>query len=396
MNTPVIETKPPRKKFDKAFKQRAVELWLTSGKAATEVAAELGFHAQRLSAWRKRFAPPTPGGGRGRRREAQRRTVGGRKPQFAARERLSAPATGHFKKNFGHPLRTPEQRFQRIDAMKTDQPIRALCAALEVSASGYYDWRKRQTQPGLRAQENTRLLQQITQIHEASRQTYGSPRIQAVLRAAGQAHGRHRIARLMRLQSLCGRAKGRFRVCTTDSNHDQPIAPNRLPQRPPPTASNQVWLGDITYIATDEGWLYLAGVLDLYSRRLTGWAMSEHIDTELILAAWGMARTQGQPPAGLVFHSDRGVQYASHHYRIALANAQALASMSRKGNCYDNAAMESFWSTLKHELVYRRHFKTRAEARLAIFDFIEVFYNRQRLHSSLGYRSPLDFEKQKN
>jgi transposase InsO family protein len=280
--------------------------------------------------------------------------------------------------------------------MKTEHPIRSLCEALEVSPSGYYDWLKRQAQPGPRAQENARLVQQIVQIHQDSRQTYGSPRIQVVLRKAGHTHGRHRIARLMRQQGLCGRAKGRFRVCTTDSHHDQPIAPNRLPDRPFPSAPNQVWVGDITYVATEEGWLYLAGILDLYSRRLAGWAMSEHIDTELTLAAWGMALTHRQPPSGLVFHSDRGVQYASQDYRHALQSAQAIASMSRKGNCYDNAAMESFWSTLKHELIYRRHFKTRAEARQAIFDFIEVFYNRRRLHSSLGYRSPIDFETQNN
>jgi transposase InsO family protein len=280
--------------------------------------------------------------------------------------------------------------------MKTEHPIRSLCEALEVSSSGYYDWSNRQAQPGPRAQENARLAQQIIQIHQDSRQTYGSPRLQKELSKAGCAHGRHRIARLMRQQGLCGRDKGRFRVCTTDSNHDQPIAPNRLPDLPAPSAPNQVWLGDITYVATDEGWLYLAGILDLYSRRLTGWAMSEHLDTKLILAAWGMSLTQRQPPAGLVFHSDRGVQYASHDYRHALQSAQAIASMSRKGNCYDNAAMESFWSTLKHELIYRRHFKTRAEARQAIFDFIEVFYNRRRLHSSLDYRSPIDFESQNN
>jgi transposase InsO family protein len=280
--------------------------------------------------------------------------------------------------------------------MKTDHPIRSLCEALEVSSSGYYDWCHRQGQPGPRAQENARLLQQIVQIHQDSRQTYGSPRIQVALKQAGHAHSRQRIARLMRQQGLCGRAKGRFRVCTTDSHHDQPIAPNRLPQLPPPNAPNQVWLGDITYVATEEGWLYLAGVLDLYSRRLTGWSMSEHIDTDLILAAWTMALTHGQPPAGLVFHSDRGVQYASRDYRHALEKAQAVASMSRKGNCYDNAAMESFWSTIKQELIYRRRFKTRAEARQAIFDFIEVFYNRRRLHSSLGYLSPIDFETQNN
>jgi putative transposase len=280
--------------------------------------------------------------------------------------------------------------------MKTDHPIRWLCAALEVSPSGYYDWSNRQAQPGPRAQDNARLLQQIVQIHQASRQTYGSPRIQVVLRRAGHAHGRHRIARLMRQQGLCGRDQGRFRVCTTDSHHDQPIAPNRLPKLPAPSAPNQIWVGDITYIPTDEGWLYLAGILDLYSRRLAGWAMSQHIDTELILAAWNMARTQSQPPPGLVFHSDRGVQYASHGYRLALQQAQSIASMSRKGNCYDNAAMESFWSTLKHELIYRRHFKTQAQARQAIFEFIESFYNRRRLHSALGYRSPVDFENQNN
>jgi len=280
--------------------------------------------------------------------------------------------------------------------MKSQHPIRSLCQALEVSTSGYYDWRHRQTQPGPRARENAQLLEQILRLHQDSRQTYGSPRIQVLLRRAGQAHGRNRIARLMRHQGLQGRAQGRFRVHTTDSRHDQPIAPNRLADLPAPSAPNQIWLGDITYIATEEGWLYLAGILDLYSRRLTGWAMSEHIDTELILAAWGMALTHRQPPAGLVFHSDRGVQYASHDYRQALENAQAIASMSRKGNCYDNATMESFWSTLKHELIYRRQFKTRDEARQAIFDFIEVFYNRRRLHSSLDYRSPLDFETQNN
>ncbi len=280
--------------------------------------------------------------------------------------------------------------------MKTDHPIRAFGEALEVSASGYYHASNRQNQPSPRAQENARLAQQITQAHKESRQTYGSPRIEKELNQAGHTYGRHRIARLMRRQGFCGRAQGRFRVRTTDSQHDQPIALNRLPDLPDPTTPNQIWLGDITYIATEEGWIYLAGVLDLYSRRLVGWAMSEHIDTKLILAAWGMAQTQRQPAPGLVFHSDRGVQYASQDYRQALQNAQALASMSRKGNCYDNAAMESFWSTLKQALVWRRHFQTRAEARQAIFDFIEVFYNRRRLHSSLGFCSPIDFENKNN
>jgi transposase InsO family protein len=280
--------------------------------------------------------------------------------------------------------------------MKTEHAIRPMCEAFEVSPSGYYDWLNRQTEPGPRAQENALLVTQIIQIHLESRQTYGSPRIQQELLKAGRAHGRNRIARLMRQEALCGRAKGRFKVCTTDSHHDQPIAPNRLPELPAPTIPNQIWVGDITYVDTGEGWLFLAGILDFYSRRLAGWAMSEHIDTELVLAAWSMAVTQRQPPAGLVFHSDRGCQYASQLYRQALQDSQAIASMSRKANCYDNATMEAFWSTLKQELIYRRKFKTRAEARLAIFDFIEVFYNRTRTHSSLGYLSPVDFENQNN
>jgi len=280
--------------------------------------------------------------------------------------------------------------------MKTEHPIRSMCEAFEVSTSGYYDWVNRATQPGPRAQENVLLVAQITQIHLASRQTYGSPRIQQALVKAGRSHSRNRIARLMRQQGLCGRAKGRFRVQTTDSNHDQPIAPNRLAQLPAPSAPNQIWVGDITYIHTEEGWLYLAGIMDFYSRRIVGWAMDQNNDTQLILAAWNMAQTQRQPPPELVFHSDRGCQYASADYRHALAQSQTLPSMSRKACCYDNAAMESFWSTLKLELVYRRGFKTRAEARLAIFDFIEAFYNRQRLHSSLNYLCPVDFENQNN
>ena len=212
------------------------------------------------------------------------------------------------------------------------------------------------------------------------------------LRKKGVRHGRNRIARLMRQEGLCGRQKGRYRVQTTDSNHDEPIAPNRLAQIPSATAPNQLWVGDITYIQTAEGWLYVAAVLDLYSRKVVGWAMSDHINTALILKALAMALLHRKPPAHLLFHSDRGVQYASGDYRSALAQAGVLASMSRKGNCYDNATMESFWSTLKLELVYRRLFLTRSQAQNEIFDYIESFYNRQRLHSALAYSSPVDFE----
>jgi transposase InsO family protein len=280
--------------------------------------------------------------------------------------------------------------------MKADHPLSALCRALEVSSSGYYDWKKRRGCPGPRAMENQTLAKEIQAIHVKSRQTYGSPRIMQELRKKGRRHGRGRIARIMRDEQLCGRQKRRFCVRTTDSNHDEPIAPNRLAQAPKATAANQAWVADITYIQTGEGWLYLAAILDLYSRKIVGWAMSEHIDTTLVLNALGMALLHRSPPASLLVHTDRGVQYASGDYRRALGRAGLVASMSRRGNCYDNATMESFWSTLKLEMVYRREFDTRAQARNEIFDYIETFYNRQRSHSALGYLSPVEFELQRN
>ena len=280
--------------------------------------------------------------------------------------------------------------------MKKDHPILKLCLHLEVSASGYYDWQRRLSRPGQRAMEDQVLAQEIGQIHARSRETYGAPRVEKELRQKGRCHGRNRVARIMKKQGLCGRQKGRYRVQTTDSNHDQPIAPNRLAQAPKATAPNQLWVADITYIETKEGWLYLAAILDLYSRKIVGWAMSERIDTALVLKALAMALLHRSPPANLLFHSDRGVQYASGEYRQALGNAGLIASMSRKGNCYDNAAMESFWSTLKLELIYRRCFDTRFQARTQIFDYIETFYNRQRSHSALGFHSPVDFELQNN
>lgn len=200
----------------------------------------------------------------------------------------------------------------------------------------------------------------------------------------------------MRQEGLCGRTKRRFRIVTTDSNHEDPIAPNRLAGLSVPKAPNQIWVADITYIPTAEGWLYLAGIMDLCSRRIVGWAMHQNIDAQLVLSAWNMALTQRQPPPELILHSDRGSQYASSDFRAALAATKTLASMSCKACCYDNAAMESFWSTLKLELIYRSEFQTHDQARRAIFDFVEAFYNRRRLHSSLNYLSPVDFENQNN
>jgi transposase InsO family protein len=280
--------------------------------------------------------------------------------------------------------------------MKHEHAILLLCELFAVSSSGYYDWQKRLLTPSRRAQENDELLQHIKSIHAQSRSTYGSPRVTARLRQVGRKHGRNRVARLMKEHGLCGRQQRRYRLHTTDSNHDQPIAPNLLAAAPKPTAPNQIWAADITYINTQEGWLYLAAILDLYSRKIVGWSIGPVIDTSLILAALHMALVGQRPPHNLLLHSDRGVQYASARYRAVLAHAGLLPSMSRKGNCYDNAFIESFWSTLKLELVYRRDFATHLQARTEIFDYIEIFYNRQRAHSALGCLSPFDFETKNN
>jgi putative transposase len=280
--------------------------------------------------------------------------------------------------------------------MKTEHSIEELCEIFAVSRSGYYDWHRRQSTPGPRAAENAELRIRVRTIYAQSRQTYGSPRVQKELASEGARHGRNRIARLMREEGLAGRQRRRYRVLTTESDHDQPVAPNRLAEAAPPSGPNQQWVGDITYIATGEGWLYLAAVMDLHSRKIVGWAMSERIDTTLVLLAWRMAMLHRGAPPKILFHSDRGVQYASAEFREALAQAGAVPSMSRLGNCYDNAAMESFWSTLKLELVYRRDFATRAQARRELFAYIEGFYNARRRHSFLGYVSPADYENRLN
>ena len=279
--------------------------------------------------------------------------------------------------------------------MTPEYAIADLCQALKVTRSGYHAWAARGLGP--RAQANAALLSLIEQAHVESRQTYGSPRVHRWLRQRGHACGRHRIARLMRHASLRSQSRRRFRpLSLTDSNHELPIAPNRLRELVLPLRRDAVWVADITYVNTAEGWLYVAAVVDRWTRRCVGWAMGESLATSLPLAALNMALEHRRPPTGLIHHSDRGVQYASESYRQRLAAAGVVPSMSRRGNCYDNALMESFWSSLKRELVHRVHFATRAAARTALFEWIEIFYNRERLHSALDYKSPVDFEHQLN
>jgi transposase InsO family protein len=280
-------------------------------------------------------------------------------------------------------------KFAFISAEKASAPVAVLCKVLGVSRSGFYAWEERR--PSSRAAQDEKLGVHIRAIHSASSGTYGSPRVHAELAEEGVAVSRKRVARLMSTLGLQSCRKRRFKA-TTDSNHKLPVAANVLDRRFEVDAPDVAWVTDITYVWTSEGWLYLAAILDLFSRRVVGFAMSERIDRALVLDALRLAAGRRTANVGLMHHSDRGSQYASGDYQDALDELGVVCSMSRKGNCWDNAVAESFFATLKTELVYTRRFATRAEARDAIFDFIEVFYNRRRRHSTLGYVSPVEFE----
>ncbi len=280
-------------------------------------------------------------------------------------------------------------RFAFILARVVAFPIALMCRVLGVSVSGFYAWRKRPMPE--RAKVDARLAVEVAASHKRSRGRYGSPRVHADLRAGGVRVGRKRVERLMREQGLQARRRRRFKK-TTDSAHGQPIAPNVLERDFETSAPNEVWVTDVTYVWTDEGWLYLAAIIDLFARRVVGWGASESNDTTLALVALSMASSRRKPPRGLVHHSDRGSPYASDEYRRALTKLGVVASMSRKGDCWDNAVAESFFATLKAELVDDADYATRAAAIASIGDYIESFYNRERRHSHLGYVSPVEYE----
>lgn len=280
-------------------------------------------------------------------------------------------------------------KFDFIRRHVDQYPVRLMCRVLGVSRSGYYAWLRRPE--SRRGREDRRLKVRIRTIFHESDKAYGSPRIHRELRRNGIRCGRKRVARLMQEESLRAKSRRKFKA-TTDSNHSHPVAPNLLSRQFEVSSPDTIWLGDITYIPTDEGWLYLAVLMDLASRRIVGWSMKDRISSELTIAALDMAVQQRQPKADLMHHSDRGSQYACEVYRRALETRGIKMSMSRRGNCYDNAPMESFFSSLKVELIRGRRFATRGEAQAAIFRYIEVFYNRRRLHSSLDYCSPAEYE----
>jgi transposase InsO family protein len=281
-------------------------------------------------------------------------------------------------------------KFRFIDEHRRRWPVSVICRVLKVTRGGFYLWKKRK--PSARQIRQQKLLAKIRIVQRENRELYGSPRVHRALLIDGEVVSRNTVAKLMRQARIRAKTRRRYVPRTTDSTHHQPIADNLLARDFAAPAPNQKWLADITYVPTDEGWLFLAGVLDCYSRKIVGWAMCDGMPTDLVSSALKMALLHRQPGQDLLHHSDRGVQYASEDYQQLLLNHGITVSMSGRGNCYDNAMMESFWATLKTELIHQQTYATRQQARQSIFEYIEVFYNRKRLHSGLGYQSPESFE----
>jgi putative transposase len=281
-------------------------------------------------------------------------------------------------------------RYAFIRDHRHEFPVELACEVLEVSRSGYYAWAARPAGP--RQVRRGEVLDQIRQVHRESRQTYGSPRVHRALRASGVRCCVNTVAKLMKAHAIRSKASRRFAVRATDSRHDRPVAENVLAREFYPERPDVAWTADITYVPTAEGWLYLAVVLDLFSRRVVGWATADHLRAELACDALRMALEHRRPRGELLHHSDRGAQYASDAYQGLLREHGIEPSMSRKGDCWDNAVTESFFSTTKRELTHHEAYATREEARQSLFEYIEVFYNRRRLHPTLGYRSPVEYE----
>ena len=281
-------------------------------------------------------------------------------------------------------------KFRFIDEHRRRWPVSVICRVLKVTRGGFYLWKKRK--PSARQIRQQKLLAKIRIVQRENRELYGSPRVHRALLIDGEVVSRNTVAKLMRQARIRAKTRRRYVPRTTDSTHHKPIADNLLARDFAAPAPNRKWLADITYVPTDEGWLFLAGVLDCYSRKIVGWAMCDGMPTDLVSSALKMALLHRQPGQDLLHHSDRGVQYASEDYQQLLLNHGITVSMSGRGNCYDNAMMESFWATLKTELIHQQTYATRQQARQSIFEYIEVFYNRKRLHSALGYQSPESFE----
>ena len=285
-------------------------------------------------------------------------------------------------------------KFSFIKESLSEFPVAAACDVLDISRSGYYAWRDRPA--SAQAKRRDELARKIMAVRQGRRRVYGSPRVHKALKDQRESVCQNTVAKVMKQRKMQVKPRKKFVPKTTDSNHGRPVAKNILDRQFTAEAPNRKWVADITYIPTDQGWLYLAGVMDLYSRKIVGWAMADHMKTELAAEAMKMAIVHRCPEKGLLHHSDQGVQFASEDYLHLLQSHNVECSMSNKGDCWDNACAESFWATLKTELVNDEHYATHEQARQSIFEYIEVFYNRQRLHSSLGYVSPETFEAARN
>ncbi|WP_202797564.1 IS3 family transposase [Alicyclobacillus acidocaldarius] len=376
-------------KYDNDFKLHAVQLALEGHKAASEIARDLGISVKSLYGWIAKYRedPETPFVGSGNLRPEAKAMRDLEWENRQLREENEIP-----KKSHAHLHQRPEVVYAWIHKHRSEFPVQKMCKVLGVSRSGYYAWRGRPE--SLRAKRRKRRIRRIHELFLQSRRLYGSPKITALLRRDGERIAQKTVARLMREHGLRSRTVRKYKA-TTDSKHRHPVHENVLNQRFVAERPGQVYMADITYIPTDEGWVYLASVEDLYSRKIVGWNAGARMSKELCIRALEQAHKHRQQRDGVVLHhSDRGSQYASHEYQNRLRAYGMTASMSRKGNCYDNACMESFHSVLKRELVYLERFRTRAEAIRRIFEYIEIWYNRQRIHGAVGYRTPDDVERQ--
>ncbi|WP_394836275.1 IS3 family transposase [Pendulispora rubella] len=378
--------KRKRRVFTPEFKADAVRLCKSGDRTIAQVANDLDLTETALRAWVKRAdaqAPKSATSNELTTPEREELAELRRKVKRLEMERENLKKSSNILREGEH------VKFAFIDVEKTFWPIQVLCFVLGVSRSGYYAWKARPKSKARTSDE--KLATQIEASHKRSRGTYGSPRVHRELRARGIRVARKRVERLMRQQGIAAKRKRRFRR-TTDSKHAHPVAANLLERRFDVDLPNTAWVTDVTYVWTLEGWLYLAAILDLYSRRVVGWATSETNDRELALQALRSAVNSRKPPTGLLHHSDRGSPYASADYRAGLERHGFVASMSRKGDCWDNAVAESFFATIKGELIDHENYVTRACAIASIADYIDNFYNPVRRHSSIGYVSPIEFE----
>ncbi|WP_369613403.1 IS3 family transposase [Marichromatium sp. PS1] len=377
--------KIPKRVYTLEFKEQAVKR-VQSGRSIASVAREMGLVEQTVRNWVRRSEAGKLESSAGKAVTPEEMELSRLRAEVAElREENTIPAKSDGVLREGCAV-----KYAWIDAHRGAHGLRRLCALLGVSASGYRAWQRGSQRQGLSDAQLTLLLQAI---HAETGGAYGSPRIVRALRARGLSASKARVERLMRAHGLRGRHRRRYRV-TTDSSHRLPVAENLLARDFRPSAPNQVWSADITYLWTDEGWLYLAVVLDLFNREVVGWSMRARMDAELVISALDMAHARRRPPPGLLHHSDRGSQYASHAFQQRLRRYAMRCSMSRRGNCWDNAPTESWFNSFKHERVFGERFPTREAMRATAFEYIEVFYNRKRLHSTLGYRSPVEFMQQ--